>query len=148
MTGKQTAALFGLRMALSTTKEHISPEFFAPVIRDLDTVLFSGCLGERISVQWKDMPSTSRRTLRGVSLPCGIGRISKVKIRLNTVMFVASTKEDIWGTVVHEMVHAYLALMSGWRGILMKHRGSPFEECCKAAVGRLALEGLEAQHVV
>jgi hypothetical protein len=63
-------------------------------------------------------------------------------------MFVASTKEDIWGTVVHEMVHAYLALMSGWRGILMKHRGSPFEECCKAAVGRLALEGLEAQHVV
>lgn len=146
--GKQTAALFRLRMAFSTTKEHINPEFFVPVIRDLDTVLFSGCLGDRILVQWRDMPSTSRHTLRGVSLPCGISRISKVKIRLNTVMFGESTNENIWGTVVHEMIHAYLALMSGWRGILMKHRGSVFEECCKAAVGRLALEGLEVQHVV
>jgi hypothetical protein len=63
-------------------------------------------------------------------------------------MFDASTKENIWGTVVHEMVHAYLTLTSGWRGILMKHRGSPFEVCCEAAVGRLALEGLEVRHVV
>jgi hypothetical protein len=148
MNGKQTAALFRLRMAFSTTKQHLGPEFFAPVIKDLDTVLFNGCLGDRISVDWVDMPATSRRILRGVSLPCGIRRISKVKIRLNTATLETSTKEEIWGTVVHEMIHAYLALMSGWRGMLMRHRGSPFEECCKAAVGRLALEGLEVHHVV
>jgi len=149
MNGKQTAALFRLRMAFSTAKkQHLSPEFFAPVIKDLDNVLFKGCLSDRILVDWVDMPATSRRMLRGVSLPYGISRILKVKIRLNTVMLEASTKEEIWGTVVHEMVHAYLALRSGWRGMLMRHRGSPFEECCKAAVGKLALDGLEVHHVV
>ena len=148
MNGKQTAAQFRLRMAFSVTKEHLSPDFFTPVIRDLDTVLFSGCLSDRTLVDWKHMPNTSRRTLFGLTLPHGISRISKVEIRLNTVMFDASSKENIWGTVVHEMVHAYLTLTSGWRGILMKHRGSPFEVCCEAAVGRLALEGLEVRHVV
>lgn len=148
MNGKQTAALFRLRMAFSTTKEHLSPEFFAPVIKDLDTVLFSGCLDGRILVDWADMPATSRRILQGISLPQGISTISKVRIRFNTAMLGTEPKEDIWGAVVHEMVHAYLALTSGWRGMLMKHHGSPFEECCKAVVGRLALEGFEVRHVV
>ncbi|KAM0700581.1 hypothetical protein Q7P35_012302 [Cladosporium inversicolor] len=148
MNGKQTAALFRLREAFSTTKEDLSPEFFAPVIKDLDTVLFSGCLGGRILVDWTDMPTTSRRILRGVSLPRGVSRVSKVYIRLNRAMFEADSKEDIWGIVVHEMVHAYLALTSGWRGMLMRHHKSPFEECCKSAVGRLALDGFETHHVV
>ena len=148
MNGKQTAALFRLRMAFLVPKEDLRPEFFTPVIKDLDTVLFSGCLGDRILVEWKDMPSKSRRTLLGVSLPYGICKISRVHIRLNIAMFEVSTKEDIWGTVVHELVHANLALSSGWRGTLMKHRGSPFEKCCEVAVGRLALEGLEVHHVV
>jgi hypothetical protein len=118
------------------------------VIRDLDTVLFNGCLSDRVSVDWFDMPATSRRTLLGVSLPQGISKTSRVKIRLSIVMLDTGIKENIWGTLLHEMVHAYLALTSGWRGMLMKHHGSPFEDCCKAAVGRLALEGLEARHVV
>lgn len=148
MNGKQTAARFRLRMAFAMTKEHLNPEFFTPVIRDLDTVLFSGCLGDRIFVEWKDLLSTSRRTLFGLALPHGISRTSKVKIRLKIVIFEASTKEKIWGTVMHEMVYACLAAASGWRGLLMKHRGSRFEECCKAAVGRLALDGLVVRHVI
>lgn len=148
INGKQTAALFRLRVAFSITKEDLSPEFFAPVIADLDTVLFDGCLGDRILVSWVDMPSTSRRTLRGVSLPRGVSRVSKVDIRLNKAMFEGDAKEDVWGTVVHEMMHAFLILACGWRGAMMRHRGSPFEECCRAAVGRLALEGLEVRHVV
>jgi hypothetical protein len=148
MNGKQTAALFRLHMAFSAPREDLSPEFFAPVIRGLDVVLFCGCLADRIFVDWVDMPATSRRTLQGLALPCGVSRISKVQIRLNKAMFKTDTKESIWGTLVHEMVHAYLALTCGWRGILMRHRGSPFEECCRAAVERLALEGLEARHVV
>lgn len=148
LNGKQTAALFRLRMAFSTREEHLSSEFFALVIKDLDTVLFSGSLDGRILVDWVDMPATSRRILQGISLPQGFSKISKVRIRLNTAMLGTELKEDIWGAVLHEMVHAYLALMSGWRGMLMKHHGSPFEECCKAVVGRLALEGLEVHHVV
>jgi len=146
--GKQTAALFRLRVAFSTTKEHLSPEFFAAVIGDLDTVLFGGCLSDRVSFDWKDMPATSRDMLRGVSLPHGVIGMSKVSIRLSIAMLAVDTKEDIWGTVVHEMVQAYLALTSGWSGVLMRHRGSAFEECCRAAVERLALEGLEVRHVV
>jgi len=148
INGKQTAALFRLRMAFLVPKHDLNPDFLTPVIRDLDTVLFSGYLGDRIFVEWKDKPSTSRRTLLGLALPHGISRISKVKIRLNTVIFESCTKEEIWGTVVHGMVHAYLAVASGWRGLLMKHRGSRFEECCAAAVGRLALDGLVVRHVV
>lgn len=148
MNGKQTAALFRLRMAFSTTKEDLSAEFFAPVIKYLNAALFNACLCDRILARWTDMPTTSRRTLRGVSLPRGISRISKIDIRLNRAMFEADSKEEIWGTVVHEMMHAYLALTSGWRGMLMKHHGSPFEECCRAAVERLALEGFEAHYVV
>lgn len=83
----------------------------------------------------KTMPSTSRRTLRGLALPYEIIRSSKVKIRLNMAILGVSTKESIWGTVVHEMLHAYLALTSGWRVALMSHHGSPFEQYCKAAVG-------------
>ncbi|GAB7331166.1 hypothetical protein MBLNU13_g02641t1 [Cladosporium sp. NU13] len=134
-------------MAFLTTKEYLSPEFFTPVMRDLDTVVFNGYLADRIAVDWKEMPSTSRRTLLGLALQYGISRISKVKIRLDTAMLETSNKGDIWGTLVHEMIHAYLALESSWRGILMKHRGSPFEECCRAAVQRLVLKGLEDQHV-
>lgn len=83
----------------------------------------------------KTMPSTSRRTLRGLALPHEIIRISKVKIRLNMAILGVNTKESIWGTVVHEMLHAYLGLTSGWMVTLMNHHGSPFEQCCKAAVG-------------
>jgi hypothetical protein len=94
--GRQTAALFRLRMAFSTTQEHLTPKFFAPVIKDLDTVLFNGCLNDRILVDWVNMPATSRRILQGISLPQGISKISKVRIRLNTVMLGTEPKEDIW----------------------------------------------------
>jgi hypothetical protein len=134
MNVKQTAALFRLRMAFSTTEDHLNPEFFAPVIKDLDTFIFDGCLDGRILVDWVNLPATSRRILQGVSFPHGIRRISKVKIRLSAVILNTGIKEDIWGTLLYEIVHAYLALTSGWHGILMKHQGSPFEECCKAAV--------------
>lgn len=96
----------------------------------------------------KTMPSTSRRTLRGLALPHEIIRISKVKIRMNIDILGVSTKEGIWGTVVHEMLRAYSALTSGWRVALMNHHGSPFEQYCKAAVRYLNLEGLEVRHVV
>lgn len=135
-------------MVFLTTKEHLSPAFFAAVIGELDTVLFGGGLSECIIVHWTDLPTTSRGMLRGVSLPHGVIRVAKVHIYLNTTMFAVDTVEETWGSVLHEMVHVYLALTSGWSGILMKHRRSPFEECCRAVVERLTLEGLEVRHVV
>lgn len=146
----QTAALSRLHTAFLTSKEDLSPEFFAPVIADLDTVLFNGSLGDRVVIDWADMPATSDRTLRGATLPRDIGRsgISKVVVRFNKAILLSDMKEEIWGTVAHEMLHACVALMSNWSGLKMQSHGSLFEGSCKALVASLSLEGLEVQHVV
>jgi hypothetical protein len=148
--GKQTAALCKLRMAFATVKDDLSPEFFPSVITDLDTVLFGGYLNDRTVIEWTDLSVTSRPMLQGVSKPCSISRsgISKVRIRLNKALFVSGTKEEIWGTVVHEMLHAYMALTSGWSSLTIRHHGPRFEESCQALVVRLALYGFEVHHVV
>jgi hypothetical protein len=148
--GKQTATLFRLRTAFPMTEEHLRPEFFAPVFADLDTVLFGGCLRNRMLVDWANMPSISPRMVRGVSSPhrISISGIAKVRIRLNKAVFESDTKEDIWGTIVHEMLHAYLAVTSNWSVLTMRHHGPQFEESCKALVERLAFEGFEVHHVV
>jgi hypothetical protein len=56
MNGKQTAAQFRLRMAFSVTKEHLSPDFFTPVIRDL-----TQCSSAAVSVI---EPSSTGKTCR------------------------------------------------------------------------------------
>jgi hypothetical protein len=146
----QQAALFRLQMAFLPTRDHLSPETFAPVIADLDTVLFKGRLKDNIIIEWAEMTVTRRSMLRGISLPYDINRsgISKVRIRLNEAMFRLDPKEEIWGTVVHELLHAYLDLESNWRGLTKPHHGTLFERSCRALAGRLAIEGFEAKHVV
>jgi len=148
--GKQTAALFRLRMAFATMKDDLRPEFFAPVVRDLDMVLFDGRLSNRILIDWTEMPSTSPRMVRGVSSPHRISRsgIAKVRIRLNKAAFASDSKEEVWGTIVHEILHAYLDLASNWSILTVRHHGPQFEESCKALVERLALDGFELRHVV
>jgi hypothetical protein len=137
-------------MAFLPTRDHLSPETFAPVIADLDTVLFKGRLKDNIIIEWAKMTVTRRSMLRGISLPYDINRsgISKVRIRLNEAMFRLDPKEEIWGTVAHEMLHAYLDLESSWRGLTKPHHGALFERSCRALVGTLAIEGFEARHVI
>jgi hypothetical protein len=137
-------------MAFLPTRDHLSPETFAPVIADLDTVLFKNRLQDNIIIEWAEMTVTRRSMLRGISLPYDISRsgISKVRIRLNEAMFRLDPKEEIWGIVVHELLHDYLDLESNWRGLTKPHHGTLFERSCRALVGRLAIEGFEAKHVI
>jgi hypothetical protein len=65
----QQAALFRLRMAFLPTRDHLSPETFATVIADLDTVLFKNRLKDNIIIEWAEMTVTRRSMLRGISLP-------------------------------------------------------------------------------
>lgn len=90
------------------------------------------------------------RQIRGISLPYNFSRsgISMVLIRLNKTLFKREAKEEIWGTVVHEMLHAYLDLTSDWAGLKVPHHGALFKRSCCAMVGRLGLEGFEAGHVI
>jgi len=71
-----------------------------------------------------------------------------VHIRLNKTMFRREAKEEIWGTVLHEMLHAYLNLTTGWVSLREPHHGELFERSCGALVRRLGLRDLEVGHVV
>ena len=71
-----------------------------------------------------------------------------VHIRLNKTMFRLEAKEEIRGTVLHEMFHAYLDLTTGWGELRVPHHGELFEQSCGAMVRRLGLVGLEVGRVV
>lgn len=147
---RQIAALSRLRVAFSVAKEHLNPDSFNSVIADLDTVLFNGCLSDKMIINWAEMPATSRCILRGICLPQGVDHsgITKVCIPLNKAMLRLEPKEEIWGTIVHEVLHAYICLESGWSGSMPPHHGASFERSCAALVERLALDGLEVRHVL
>lgn len=147
---KQEAAHLRLRAAFLAPAEHLSPSFFDAVIADLDTLLFNDALGDRVYTDWANMTVTRRRMLRGISLPYDICRsgISKVRVRLNKRMFGIDSKDEIWGTVVHELLHAYLDLMSNWAGLVKAHHGTLFERSCRAMVQKLGLEGFGVMNVI
>ena len=113
---------------------------------DLDTVLFANLLSPCTLVEWARMT----RQVRGITLPYDFSRsgISMVHIRLNKTMFRLEAKEEIWGTVLHEMLHGYLDLTTGWASLRVPHHGGLFERSCEAMVRRLGLKGFEVRHVV
>ena len=142
----QTAALTRLRTLFALPKSHTTFSTFSQIITDLDTVLFSNFVSPYTIVEWARMT----RRVRGITLPYDLSRsgISMVHIRLNKTMFRLEAKEEIWGTVLHEMLHAYLDLTTGWVSLRVPHHGVDFERSCEAMVGRLGLRGLEVRHVV
>ena len=71
-----------------------------------------------------------------------------VHIRLNKTMFRLEAKEEIRGTVLHEMLHAYLDLTTGWGELRVPHHGELSEQSCGAMLRRLGLVGLEVGRVV
>jgi hypothetical protein len=145
-TAAQIAALTRLHTLFALPKTQLTFSTFSPIITDLDTVLFSDLLSPHTIVEWARMT----RRIRGITLPYDFSRsgISMVHIRLNKTMFRLDAKEEIWGTVLHEMLHAYLDLTTGWVSLRVPHHGELFERSCEAMVRRLGLEGLEVRHVV
>jgi hypothetical protein len=145
-TSAQRAALTRLQTLFALPKSRLALETFSPIITDLDTVLFSNLLSPYLIVEWALMT----RQIRGITLPYDFSRsgILMVHIRLNKTMFRLEAKEEIWGTVLHEMLHAYLDLTTGWVSLRVPHHGVDFERSCEAMVGRLGLRGLEVRHVV
>ena len=146
LTSAQHAALARLHALFALPKQSLALELFSPIIADLDTVLFNDLLSPRVIVEWALMT----RQIRGISLPYDFSRsgISMVYIRLNKLLFKRESKEEIWGTVLHEMLHAYLDLTSNWAGLKVPHHGVLFERSCCAMVERLGLRGFEVRHVV
>jgi hypothetical protein len=55
---QQIAAFERIRGAYTISQLHLNPEFFAPVIADLDTVSFVNLLSGSILVGWENTTST------------------------------------------------------------------------------------------
>ena len=145
-TNAQIAALARLQTLFALPKHRTTFSTFSSIITDLDTVLFSNLLSPHTIFEWVLMS----RQIRGITLPYDFSRsgISMVHIRLNKTMFRLEAKEEIWGTVLHEMLHAYLDLTTGWGELRVPHHGELFEQSCGAMVRRLGLVGLEVGRVV
>lgn len=134
--------------AYTTSQAHLNPEFFTPVIADLDTILFNGWLSDYMLINWENMtctpcclsnkPSTQQPYEKD---PSGGSRL-----RVRFAIYPSGPREQTWGCILHEMLHAYLDLMSEWHGLKQPH-GPLFEAACTAIVRRLALPGLEVHHV-
>ncbi|KAM0722698.1 hypothetical protein Q7P37_002139 [Cladosporium fusiforme] len=150
LNAEQTSAMQRLRSAFAIPRVQLTPDLFTLAMADLDLVLFNNALHDYIKIEWADMTVTPSRMLRGISLPYDVSwsGITKVRIRLNKAMLHLDPKQEIWGTVIHEMLHAYLDLKCGWGGLTVPHHGLSFEISCEALVGRLGFEGFAANHVV
>lgn len=141
---RQLAAFARIQEAYATSQEHLHPEFFAPVITDLDTVLFNGWLSDYMLISWEQMTGTPC-CLSGKpskESPYEIDRSGASRLRVRFAIYPSGSREQTWGSILHEMLHAYLDLMSEWRGLKQPH-GPLFGSACTTMVRRLALGGLK-----
>jgi len=142
------AALSRIQTAHAITHEHLNPESFAPVIADLDSVLFDGRLSNYMIVSWESTTGTPC-CLSGkprAEPPHETSRSGSERLRVHFTIYPLGPKEQTWGGILHEMLHTYLDLMSEWHGLKQPHRPL-FGAACTAIVGRLALSELKVHHV-
>lgn len=145
---QQIAAFERIREAYKASQSHLNPGFFAPVIADLDTVLFDGLLNSYMLVGWEDMTSTPccLSVKPSAHPPYATSRYGSERLRVRFAIHPSGPREQTWRGVLHEMLHAYLDLASDWHGLKQPH-GPLFGAACTAMVHRLALSGLKAHHV-
>jgi hypothetical protein len=145
---RQLAAFARIQAAYATSQEHLNPEFLTPVITDLDTVLFNGWLSEYMLISWESM--TGRPCCLsgkpGKASPYETDRSGDSRLRVRFAIYPSGPREQTWGGILHEMLHAYLDLMSEWRGLKQPH-GPLFGSACTAMVQMLALNGFKLHHV-
>jgi hypothetical protein len=164
-TKPQTAALERNRAAF----ERKSPaRFLRPssaelelMVYDLDTALFNGALKGNMRLTWegtynyrivdhnpnatvdyKYQPQciASRPTYQKTGFEILL-RPAPTRVRIPSPPFRAGgSKQEAWGEVIHELLHAYLDLKT-------QPHGDNLEEACEAIVYKLALHGLRLHHV-
>lgn len=145
---RQIAASERILKAYAKSESHLNPEFLTQVIADLDTMLFEGLLGDYMLISWESM----------AAMPCCLSgkpytqppyeksRKGSERLRVRFAICSSFPKEQTWGGILHELLHAYLDLTSEWHGFKQPH-GPLFSAACTAIIRKLALDGLEVQHV-
>ncbi|KAK5127626.1 hypothetical protein LTR85_006967 [Meristemomyces frigidus] len=142
----QLAELTRLQTAFAT-KSALTPDLFIKVVRDLDTILFQGTLKGRTLISWEELPTRDGHLLRG---SCSGGMLRfKIKIRLGKTCFFSDRKEVLWGTLIREILHAYLNNNAvGGEVACADEHDELFVQSVDRLAERLALPGLGTHEIV
>ena len=145
--------LLSIFLARSPT---VGPEALLTASNDPDILLFDGVLRHRVHVHWVHKEDgywvgmcRSARNITNVS--------ARVRVDINTAHASHAGRSDeylyAWGTLIHEMLHAYLEIVTGGRvretcicTTKVLH-GPMYGTATKALTQRLASPGLWARHI-
>ena len=120
---RKLAAFVRIQEAYAISQEHLNPKFFAPVIADLDAVLFNGWLKDYMLISWESMTGTPCCLSNKPSTqpPYEQGPSGSSRLRVRFAIYPSGPREQTWGGILHEMLHAYLEMMSEWQGLKQPH---------------------------
>ncbi len=110
---------------------------------DLDVIFFMGRLRGNIYLRWSDKKDTGASQWLGLTLFAGL-IAPRITIQLSTTYLkdIRCSLRDVWSTLIHEMIHAYLFLMVGEDAVGDDIGGIPmhgpcFEACINALQSRI-----------
>lgn len=155
-----------LRKAYAIPIADATPDLFIKAVKDLDEVLFGGLLYCRLLVTWEDTTNYRGQTAYPRDhVPNFIDRIARssyryAHVKLAKFTFALSKKPDLWGALIHEMLHAFIFVATdggvedppgGYSPIGGRewdiYHGPLFARSCVALAERLDFTGLEGKHV-
>lgn len=131
------------------------------VLNDLDLVLFHGTLRNRVYIEWYGDFKFSSTVAWCDHAHTGYNHSNRTSIHLDTnrawFNVTLPTKHHVLGTLIHEMMHAYLFIVTGAMDIpevqetcVCKARvvhGLMWQESVRLLASKLDLSGLEPCHI-
>jgi hypothetical protein len=151
----QLSAYKRLKQAYNLPTQNTTPDLYIKIFDDLDTVIFRNKLYRRVYLRWSDLSSHDRKHydsqhdgdsehsdlehsghehfewVRGLTTHSYIQ--PRVKIELDQRTFGFFSHREIFGVLVHEMLHAYFAI----KGKITHGHCEHFAQAAEAIEGRL-----------
>lgn len=143
---EQSSARERIRKAFSSESTSWQPDLLIKVVPDLDLLLFDGALLGRIAVAWADLPTGKGFENRGLTMMDPL-LLWKVQIQLNRASYLYASKQQVLGTLMHELMHAYSAVARGHAWFRKSKAEREVHEVAAALVNRLGVEGIEVGHL-
>ncbi|KAK6395349.1 hypothetical protein LTR65_000819 [Meristemomyces frigidus] len=130
------------RLENAWNMNHATPDLFIKIFNDLNELLFDNQLYNRVFLTWEDLPDELLgRT--GSRSDCTCCPADRIQIQLDRAMFYEESKSKIWGTLVHEMLHAYMFVVTDHESA----HGRDFERACRALGAALGFRGLRGDDI-
>lgn len=140
LSAAQSAAIARLENAWRMPTSQTTPDLYIKIFNDLNLYLFDDQLRNRVHVGWSNLGDLYGRT--GGRTTCECCPESRVELLLDKGTFREESKAKVWGTLLHEMLHAYLFVVAERPS---SHDGR-FRRACRELVEATQLEGLRFGH--